>query len=165
MQKLGLTMFKRNDFRCLKPSETKDPKKWSYYDMKGYREAKTKEELENVREIMYDKYFFNFEDPQIFKEMMDKNKGPKLWKKTYGFEFVSLNRKMNQPVENFECKRYCYKAEFGNFARQCKKDKGIFKCIYLRYLYLIWKQSTHELFTVLELISLKIIGYNLSNGS
>ena len=63
-------MWKVNDFRCLKPKEDVNPEQWPYYEIHGYRAAKNKEELENVKEIAFDKYFFNLEDPRIFMEMM-----------------------------------------------------------------------------------------------
>ena len=42
-------LYKRNDFRCLKPSKYTPPENWTYYDMEDYRAAKTKDELENVK--------------------------------------------------------------------------------------------------------------------
>ena len=121
-------MYKKSDYRCLKPSNTTKPDKWSYYDMEGFRAAKTVDEMKKVKEVKYSKYFFNFENPKVFKEMMDKKKGKRLWRKIYGFDFVSLNNKKNQPVQNYECVRYCYIAERRKFARKCKKDGGFFKC-------------------------------------
>ena len=41
-------LFKRNDYRCLKPSDKK-PEEWTYYEMKGFRAAKTEEQLNNVQ--------------------------------------------------------------------------------------------------------------------
>ena len=121
-------MFKQNDFRCLKPISFIEPRKWPYYDMEGFRAAKSKKELQNVKVIKYDKYFFNFEDRGIFKKMMDIKRGQKKWRKTYGFDFVSFNNLRNQPVTDYECIKYCYKSERGKFARKCKKDGGLHKC-------------------------------------
>ena len=126
-------MYKKNDYRCLKPNSSSNSSTWAHYDMKGFREAKTKEELEKVKEVKYDKYFFNFEDPKVFKKMTDKEKGPKLWRRTFGFDFVSLNYRKKQPIQNYECKRFCFKASFQKFARKCSKGGGVFKCIYARY--------------------------------
>ena len=53
-------MWKSYDFRCLKPKEGVPTEKWPHYEMHGFRAAKTKEELANVVEIPFDKYFFNF---------------------------------------------------------------------------------------------------------
>ena len=44
-------MYKKNDYRCLKPSNKTKPEQWAYYDMKGFRAAKTEHELEKVKEI------------------------------------------------------------------------------------------------------------------
>jgi hypothetical protein len=69
-----LKMRKSYDFRCLKPKAKITLAKWPHYEMSGYRNAKTKKELENVKEIKFDKYVFNFEDPDIFKQMMKDTK-------------------------------------------------------------------------------------------
>ena len=37
-------MYKQHDYRCLKPSKKKPPNKWSYYEMEGFRAAKSEEE-------------------------------------------------------------------------------------------------------------------------
>ena len=77
---------------------------------------------------MYSKYFFNFEDPEVIKDMTDKKRGPKIWKKTYGYDFASVNANPRQPVRFTECIKYCYKAERKRFARKCRRDGGFFKC-------------------------------------
>ena len=123
-------MYKQNDYRCLKPKSTVKPGKWPYYEMEGFRTAKSKEELEKVKEYQYDNYFFNFEDPKVFKKKMKGKKGPKLWRKTYGFDFVSLNQKPNQIVKHQDCYENCFKAERGRFAKDCRNDGGLFKCIF-----------------------------------
>ena len=82
-----MKMYKFPDFRCLKPNSSLPSSRWSHYDMSGYRAAKTEQELQQVKEIPFDKYFFNFEDPEVWKEMTDSEKGIELWKKTYGFDF------------------------------------------------------------------------------
>ena len=42
--------------------------------MKGYRAAKTQEELDKVEEIPFDKYFFNLEDPDVLNLMTNGKK-------------------------------------------------------------------------------------------
>ena len=44
-----LKLYKQNDYRCLKQSNETHPENWTYYDMKGYREAKTKDELKHTK--------------------------------------------------------------------------------------------------------------------
>ena len=117
-------LYKKNDYRCLKPDSKRKPEKWSHYKMEEYRSAKTEEDLKKVKEIKHDKYFFNFEDPEIYKQIMDVKKGPKIWKKTFGFDFVSLD------MFSFKCHRYCYKAEKRKFAKKCRKKNGFFKCCF-----------------------------------
>ena len=41
-------LYKRNDYICLKPSN-KTPENWAYYDMKGFRAAETKDQLNRVK--------------------------------------------------------------------------------------------------------------------
>ena len=121
-------LYKKSDYRCMKPSNRTKPEKWSYYDMEGFRAAKTKDELKKVKEVKYDKYFFNFEDPEVFKKLMHSKKGPRKWRRTYGYDFAYLQSNHKQPVMNYECLKYCYKAERKRFAKNCKKKGGFFKC-------------------------------------
>ena len=67
-------MYKSYDFRCLKPMSGVSSVKWPHYEMSGYRAAKTEEELSEVEEIPFDKYFFNFEDPQVLNVMSNGKK-------------------------------------------------------------------------------------------
>ena len=121
-------MWKVNDFRCLKPKEDVNPEDWPHYEMHGYRAAKNKEELENVKEIAFDKYFFNLEDPRIFMEMMKGAKRKEIWKSTYGFDYVAFNDKKKARVANYKCYKYCLIAEHKQFARKCRRNGGQFKC-------------------------------------
>ena len=119
---VDLPMYKQHDFRCLKPSNKTKPEKWPHYEMEGFRRAKTKAELQNVKVIKYDNFFFNWEDPKVLKQMSDPKKGSKLWKQVYGFDYVDI------AAARWGCYRYCFKAEKRRFARRCKKKKGLFKC-------------------------------------
>ena len=121
-------ILKNYDFRCLKPKHNLETEEWPHHEMKAYRLAKTKEELLNVKEIKFDKYFFNFEDPNIFKEMMKGKKRENIWKKTYGFDFVSINDIDNSRLPFTKCYLNCLKAEDKRFARDCRKKGGLFKC-------------------------------------
>ena len=121
-------MYKKSDYRCLKPSNITKPEKWAYYEMEGFRAATSEDDLKNVKEIKYDKFFFNFEDPNVFKEMMHPKKGPRLWRRVYGYDFAYLQKRKRQPAKSYACLKYCYKAERKKFARKCKKKGGFFKC-------------------------------------
>ena len=125
-------MWKEYDYRCLKPKSKIKPEEWPHYEMNGYRNARTKNELDNVQEIKFDKYFFNFEDPKIFKEMIKGPKRKNIWKKTYGFDYVSFNDKKNTPHAYIGCFKSCLKAEQKRFARKCKKKGGLFKCCMIK---------------------------------
>ena len=84
-----MTMYKGYDFRCLKPKAGVSSEKWPHYEMHAYRSAKEKEELNKVEEIPFDKYFFNFEDPDILNSFTDgSDKAFELWKRTYGFDWA-----------------------------------------------------------------------------
>jgi len=82
------SMYKSADYRCLKPKKGVPSPEWPHYEMDGFRAAKTKRELANVKEMKFDKYFFNFADPSILQEMTNTNskKTRQLWKDTYGFD-------------------------------------------------------------------------------
>ena len=123
-----LKMWKHYDYRCLKPRKNLNPENWPHFEMQGYRTAKTKTEIENVEEIKFDKYFFNFEDPKIFEEMMKGKNRENIWKRTYGFDFVSFNDKKKSRLPFTQCYKNCFKAEFQSFARKCKRKGGLFKC-------------------------------------
>ena len=82
-------MYKGYDFRCLKPKAGMSSEKWPHYEMHAFRAAKTREELIKVEEIPFDKYFYNFEDPEVLKSFTDgSDKGLKLWKSTFGFDWA-----------------------------------------------------------------------------
>ena len=134
---VDLDMYNSNDYRCLKPKKRLRPSKWPHYYMPEFRAAKNKEELRKVEEVPFDKNFHNMEDPKVFKAMTDPKKGLKLWKKTYGMDFVDF-----LPVVNFtvvqgqtiyapsfhRVYKNCLGAEYGKFALDCKKKGGFFKC-------------------------------------
>ena len=97
--------------------------------MSGYRAAKTKKELDKVEEIPFDKYFFNFEDPEVLIAMTDgTKKGLELWKKTYGFDWAEWTDGEGKKQSLGKAKIHCLRAEYDKFAQDCKKDKGVFKC-------------------------------------
>ena len=121
-------MYKKNDYRCLKPVETKPPEKWPHYEMKGFRAANTEDEIRRVKEIPYDNNFFNFEDPNVFEAFTSRKMGRQLWRKTYGYDFISINKSPKHPVRAYQCIRHCFMAEYGNFANRCRKRGGFFKC-------------------------------------
>ena len=128
-----MKMYKFPDFRCLKPNYSIPSSKWSHYEMVGYRAAKSLKDLEEVKEIPFDKYFFNFEDPIVWKEMTDSKIGLDLWKKTYGFDFGAFTEGLNGKANSSKCQQHCLEAEYGTFARKCAQSGGFFKCCVLGY--------------------------------
>ena len=129
---VDMKMWKFYDFRCLKPKTGEDPSMWPHYEMTAYRAARTQEELDKVEEINFDKYFFNLEDPQVWKAMKDPENGPRLWKKTYGFDHVSFTEGQHGKANNTKCFMKCFRAEQSRFARICRKNGGLFKCCQIR---------------------------------
>ena len=52
---LDMHLYKKPDFRCLKPKPDLPYSKWPHYDMPQFREAKTEEDLQKVEEIPFNK--------------------------------------------------------------------------------------------------------------
>ena len=128
-----IKMYKSNDFRCLKPKDGVPIEKWPHYEMHGYRAAKSEEELEEVEEIPFDKYFFNFEDPEILNAMTDgTEKGLNLWKRTYGWDWAawipSSFTFSSSATDLPKGREHCLQAEYDDFAQNCKNNGGFFKC-------------------------------------
>ena len=121
-------MYKQHDYRCLKPVKDNPAEEWPYYEMNGFRSAKAEEELRKVKEIKYDENFFNFEDPKVFRKFTSMKTGRKLWKQTYGFDFVSINKYSTHPIDAYQCIRNCFQASFAKFANNCRRKGGFFKC-------------------------------------
>ena len=124
-----MRMYKTYDFRCLKPKDGVPIENWPHYEMHGFRAAKTEEELKEVVEIPFDKYFFNFEDPEVLNDLTDgSDKGLELWKKSYGFDWAAwtLGHGANESLT--KTREHCLKAEYGNYAQDCKTHGGFFKC-------------------------------------
>ena len=125
---VDMKMWKYYDFRCLKPVEGKESEVWPHYEMAGFRAAKSKQELDRVKEIKFDKYFFNMEDPDIFDAFTTKNKAYKFWKRTYGFDYATLVEGKNAKGNFSKCLMRCLKAEESKFAVNCRHTGGFFKC-------------------------------------
>ena len=124
-----MRMYKTYDFRCLKPQQGVPSDFWPHYEMHGYRQAKTPTELDLVKEIPFDKYFYNFEDPEVLHAMTDGTQhGKDLWKKAYGFDEVQYIPGKGSDARMYKCYDHCLKEEYGKFAKYCKASGGIFKC-------------------------------------
>ena len=77
----------------------------------------------------------NFEDPTVFKAMTDLENGVDIWRKTYGFDFVSFVEGNSSGHANLtSCSLHCPEAEYWKFARDCKRRGGIFKCCVLGWV-------------------------------
>ena len=134
-------MYKKSDYRCLKPKEKVPSKDWPHYEMEGYRMANSVAELEKVKEIPFDKNFLNWEDPKVFKAYTNsKEYAKKLWKKTYGFDFVGIMPALGKASNSISCQKHCLKEEFGNYAKKCRKEGGFFKCCVLKLQISIFEQ-------------------------
>ena len=50
-----MELYKKPDYRCLKPKPGLPSSKWPHYDMEQFRAAKTEKELQRVEEIPFNK--------------------------------------------------------------------------------------------------------------
>ena len=128
-----MSMYKAPDYRCLKPIGK--PHAWPHYDMPQHRAAKTKAELKKVEVVPFDINFLNMEDPKVFKAMTHPKLGPELWKKTYGMDFVAFAPKPYGNPDYSKCHQACLRAEYSDFAQNCKKSGGFFKCCMQGYTF------------------------------
>ena len=54
--------------------------------------------------------------------------GMRLWKETYGMDYVSIvpgNGDLDNPTK---CQLNCLRAEYSEFAKKCRARGGVFKC-------------------------------------
>ena len=104
-------LYKDWDYRCLVPYSHKDPNKWKTYDMHNYRNAFSEERLKRVDQYKYDNNFFNWNDPKVMKYFTMSTKSlKKAWKKTYGFQYVSVHTwggKHVSPQNSTKCFEKC----------------------------------------------------------
>merc|ERR1712142_943754 len=131
-------IYKNEDYHCLKPDDSKDPKEWHKYEKGNFRQAYSKEMLENATTFKYDNNLYNFEDPTVFKAFTENEKrGREIWKKTYNFQYTRMipgrfGSKYVGPGEKWhnmtKCIKKCIKMEKSKFARKCSDDGGYFKC-------------------------------------
>lgn len=148
-------LYKTDDYRCLKPESHEDPEKWHTYEVKGFREAFNKEQLENTRTYKYDKYLYNWEDPKIFKAFTkNEKKARNIWKKSYKFHYTGMipggdansNLSANTSWTNMtKCVKKCIKLEHSKFAKKCKKEGGYFKCCNSVWLLRTYEQARNQL--------------------
>ena len=89
-----------------------------------------------MKQIPFDIYFYNFEDPKVLHAMTDgTQKGLNLWKKTYGFDHAYWLPGQGPYLNSEKAYEHCLEAEYGkygSFAIDCKKNKGLFKCCLYR---------------------------------
>ena len=126
-----MKMYKNPDFRCLKPKKRLPPNKWPHYYMPKFRAAKNKDELQKVEEVPFDKYFLNFEDPEVFKAMTDPLNVPKLWIKTYGMDFAALLPVPNMKIYYFEGHHKVYNNCLGKTLKSIMIECSPIQLLYL----------------------------------
>ena len=101
-------MYKSYDFRCLKPKPGIPSGQWPHYEMTQFRAAKSKQELDRVPEIPFDKFFFNFEDPKVLNSMTDGTMNSReLWKRTYGFDWADYIPGKGSNARLNKCNEHC----------------------------------------------------------
>jgi len=125
--------YKGMDTRCLKPYSHRKPEEWRNYVPEDFVNALTEGELKKARTKKFNKRFFNFEDPAVFKMMMGKNR-KKHFRETYGVDYVNSGnvildkKKLDSHSFTFPCAKKCLQLEKGSFAKKCREKKGLFKC-------------------------------------
>jgi len=126
--------YKGEDTRCLMPYSDPDPNKWGHYDPDHFANIILKEELDKAEPVEFDKRFFNLEDPEVF-EMMTGKKFKQNFQEAYGYDFVAQvmdpynsTARCISESQMFECSKNCLEAEKSKFAKDCRRDKGLFKC-------------------------------------
>ena len=125
-------IYKNDDYHCIKPDSHDDPEKWRKYEVDAFRKAFNQEMLDDAETFKYDKYLYNFVDPEVFKAFTRKEeKGSKIWGKSYGHYY---NRMIpgyiahQTPLNLTRCIKKCIEMEKSKFAKRCSKDGGYFKC-------------------------------------
>ena len=147
------SIYKSDDYYCLKPDSHEDPKRWRRYDIIGYRKAFNKKMLDNTATFKYDKYLYNWVDPKVFKAFTRKEKkGKEIWRKTYGFHFTKmipgrefLTQSNVTSLNMTSCIRKCVKMENSKFAKKCKKYGGYFKCCLSFWLLRHFEEARNQL--------------------
>jgi len=128
------SMYKGEDQRCLKPDSHKDPAKWEHYDPDDFVQAVDETQLKEANTTKFDKNFFNFESVDAFAEATSNPLD--FFKKSYGYDFAGLipdhladASGQIQTLSQLEpCAADCLREEQSDFAKQCRKDRGFFKC-------------------------------------
>ena len=104
-------IYKKDDYRCLKPYSHKDPKKWHTYDMHAYRRAFNDKTLQNVDSFKYDNDFNNWIDPSVFdKYTSDIETIRSVWNKSYGFNntyLATVTRNETEVLLEPDCLEKC----------------------------------------------------------
>jgi len=127
------SIYKGRDMRCLKVDYARDPEEWDHYDPDSYYEALTQEDLQQVKTTKFDKRFFNFENMQVFKDLTNPEGNDVIWRDVYGFDFslpIDLSASVDSPIFNgVGCSKECmYVERYSKFAKNCRKNDGLFKC-------------------------------------
>merc|ERR1711915_648167 len=110
------------DVRCWISNEKVDPKNWNYYHPDTFLN-----ELNKAKVMENDERFFQFENPEIFKQFVGDD-FEKTFKETYGFDFVAKMPLTEGKSTILPCSKDCLKQEKSEFAKDCKKKGGLFQC-------------------------------------
>ena len=128
------TLYKKQDYFCLKPDDKRSASLWERYDPDQFRTAYNQKMLDQAKTHKYNRFLYNFEDPRVLKSFTAPRKSSKRWKSTYGFQYSYFipnpyetipGRKMHDVTT---CILKCLKMEQSQFARKCHARGGYFKC-------------------------------------
>ena len=120
----------------LKPNSHKDTKKWHTYELESYRKAYSPETLASVQSFPYNKYAYNFADPEVVKAVTKNDENArKFWRKAHGIYFAATIPGIERRTHGQDfsmnvttCTTKCIDMENSKFAKYCHKKGGYFKC-------------------------------------
>ena len=129
-------IYKKDDYQCLKPDDSTDPKVWRRYDVNDFRKAYDEETLAKATTYRYNNHLHNFVDPKVMNAFTkSEKKGRKLWKKAYGLQYTKrmegFHHSGNLSIKRqnlFPCLKQCLKVEQSTYGKFCKKKNGFLKC-------------------------------------
>ena len=165
-------IFKSWDYRCLVPYSHKDPEKWRTYDMHGFRAASNQEMFDKVDTFKFQVLFNNWINPKVLAKYAKRPR--KAWKRAYGFPYTTpvnwngtdINTADASPCwwrcaqlvnqislivfcptffQTCHLKRRVLSQETEDFAKNCAKEGGYFKCCVTMFTLNIFEDARNRL--------------------
>jgi len=119
-------------------------KHWKYYHPESFLKAVNKMQLAEAKLIKNDERFFQFENPQVFKQFVGDGYR-KTFKEVYGFDYVKRVPDTEGKRSLLPCSKNCLKQEKSKFAKECRAMNGLFKCCVNRLDLSVYEKFRQEL--------------------